>query len=578
MCKPSLSPPARPAIRRRLFIAAARRLLPLLVLAIPMARAATYFVAPNGSDGASGTSVDAAFKTIQKAVNAAAAGDTVLIRAGTYREEVELKSGGGAPGSYVTVKNYQGETPVIKGSDLVTGWIRHEGAIWKKAGWQVNSQQVFVDFDTQRPTRPLQQIGMPSRFYKAFEYPKPVGQGVADMIPGSFYYDQAAATLYVWLADGSDPNRHAVEASVRKRLFHVGKPYVRLQGLAFRHSNFSAFAQQGAAVELGAYSVLEGCDVQWTDFAGVSLGYFQTGAQVLNSNISNNGNSGINGPASYAFKVVNVTLAGNNYRNFNPLWHAGGLKATTKAYGTVDGNEVAGNNGSGIWFDYANGDQPIVIRNNYIHDNGPVDSAIFIEVSRNVDVSNNLLVNNARRGIYLSGSDNTRVFNNTIYGTRDYAGIELGGLPRAGATLTGNRVYNNIVTHGSSRYDLIIMPSNGTSITGNTSNFNNFYRPKETIRLSYERVHGDLPAWQKATGMDDRSVSLDPRLVAPEGGKSAAGFELQPDSPMAGAGAPPDATPRSTADQDQQRPSRPYPIGAYGIAARREGRNPTGWP
>jgi parallel beta-helix repeat protein len=407
---------------------------------------------------------------------------------------------------------------------------------------------------------------MPSRFYKAFEYPKPVGKGVADMRPGSFYYDLAATTLYVWLADGADPNRHVVEASTRRRLFQIGKPYVRLQGLAFRHSNISAFVQQGAAVELGPYSVLEGCDVQWTDFAGVSLGYLQTGAQVFNSNISNNGNSGINGPGSYAFRVANTTMNNNNYRNFNPLWHAGGLKATTKAYGKVEGNEVAGNNGSGIWFDYANGGQAIVVRNNFIYDNGPVDSAVFVEVSRNVEVSNNLIVNNARRGVYLSGSDNTRVFNNTIYGTRGYAGIELGGLPRAGATLTGNRVYNNIVSHGSSRYDLIMMPPNGAGIADNTSNFNNFYRAGEPIRLSYERMHGDLPGWQKSTGMDAKSVSIDPRFSTRDGAPAASAFEIQPDSPLIGAGTRADA---DAADPPEAR--RPHAsIGARGFGTRRE--------
>jgi len=537
----------------------------MLLPAASVVHAATYYVAGNGSDSAGGTSMETAFKTIQRAVNAAGAGDTVLIRGGTYREEVVLQSGGGQPGNYVTIRNYRDEIAVIKGSDLVTGWVQHDGAIWKKTGWQVNSQQVFADFDERKPVRPLQQIGMPSRFYKAFEYPKPVGKGVADMTPGSFYYDPAAATLYVWLADGSDPNRHVMEASTRKRLFHVGRPYVRLQGLAFRHSNVSAFAQQGAAVELGAYSVFEGCDVQWTDFAGVSLGYLQTGAQVLNSNISNNGNSGVNGPGSYAFKVSNTTMNGNNYRNFNPLWHAGGFKATTKAYGAVTDNEVAGNNGSGIWFDYANGDQPIVVRNNYVHDNGPVDSAIFIEVSRNAEVSNNLLVNNSRRGIYLSGSDNARVFNNTIYGTGGYAGIELGGMPRPGATLTNNRIYNNIISHGSSRYDLIIMPSDGAGINANTSDYNNIYRPGEAIRMSSARQHGDLRGWQSATGMDQRSLSVDPRFVAPTG-SAAAGFELQAGSPMVGAGSVTDALPQADGRDDRRGALPSRSIGAYGVA------------
>ena len=503
------------------------------------AQATTYFVAPNGSDAANGTSSDIPLKTIQKAVERAGPGDSVLIRAGTYREEIEVKNGGTAD-KPLTIAGYKDELPVLKGSDIVTGWERHSEGIWKKTGWSINSQQVFVDFDERKPLPSLQQIGMPSRFYKAFEYPKPVGKGIEDLGPGSFYYDPAASTLYIRLADGSDPNRHQIEVSTRKSLLRVTKPYVHLKGLAFRHSSVSAFMQQGGAVSLASYNVMEDCDVQWVDFAGVNLGYQTEGVQVIGSNISNNGDSGINAPGSYGFRIAGNTLANNNTRGFNPLWHAGGLKATTKAYGVVERNEVAGNNGSGIWFDYANGGQPIIVRNNFVHDNGPVDSAIFFEVSNNGQIYNNVLSNNARRGVYLSGADNTHVYNNTIYATKGYAGIELGGLPRNGATLTNNRVYNNIISHGSTRYDLIIMPPNGTSIAANQSDYNNIFRPNEPIRLSSKGNFTDLSAWQGATSMDSRSISADPRYVAPATPTSVANLEVRPDSPVRNAGKTPD--------------------------------------
>jgi parallel beta-helix repeat protein len=513
--------------------------LPLAILILAWSQAAfcaTWYVAPNGSDTAAGTAAEAPLQSVQRAVQRAAPGDTILLRAGTYREQIEVNKGGSAD-KPLTIGAYKAEIPVLKGSDLVTGWEPHQGAIWKKTGWSVNSQQVFADFDQSDPVRPLQQIGMPSPFYKAFEYPKPVGTGLADMRPGSFFYDAAAKTLYVWLFDGSDPNRHQMEVSTRRSILRITAPYVTLHGLSFRHSNVSGFAQQGAAVELGANSVMEACDVQWTDFAGVILGYKQAGAQVIDSNISNNGNSGLNGPASYGFRVSGVTLTGNNYRNFNPLWHGGGLKATTQAHGIVERSEVARNNGSGIWFDYANGGEPIIIRNNYIHDNGPVDSAIFFEVSRNGQIYNNVLANNARRGIYISGSNDTKVYNNTIFATRDYAGIELGGVPRQGATLTGNQVFNNIISHGSTRYDLIIAPPLAGTVAGNESDYNDIYRPNEPIRLTSGNSYPDLAKWRGSTGHDARSISADPRFVSATPG-SAGDLSVQPGSPVLGAGRP----------------------------------------
>lgn len=533
----------------------ARACVALLTLAGGAAHAAIYYVAPNGSDSANGTAVENPLKTIQKAADRAGPGDEIQLRTGTYREAVTVKNGG-ADGRPLLIRAYRNERPVIKGSDVVTGWEKADASTWKKTAWSINSQQVFVDFD-QHPGPPLTQIGMPSRFYRAFEYPKPTGQGLPDLMPGSFFYDASAQTLYLRLADNSDPNSHVIEASTRPSLLRLDGPNVRVQGIAFRHSNVSGAGQQGAAVLLSSNSVLDHCDVQWTDFAGVNLGLKTTGAQVLDSNISHNGNSGINAPASYGFRVAGNTIAANNYRNFNPLWHAGGIKATTQAWGTVERNEVAGNTGSGIWFDYANGGQPLVIRDNNVHDNGPVDSAIMLEVSKNARVYNNVLANNSRRGVYVSGSDNVRVYNNTIYATRGYAGIELGGMPRQGATLTQNRVYNNIISNGDTRYDLIIAPDNGATIAGNQSDYNNIYRPDQPIRLASNGNFADLRAWQNATRMDGRSISADPGFVAP-GGSGRVDLDLKPDSPAARAGKAPD----DPVDGDTPVRSGGYPIGA----------------
>ena len=511
----------------------------LLVFVLPIASAhpvwaATYYVATTGNDNNSGTSIDAPLKTIQKAMNKAVAGDTVLVRGGTYREQVEATVAGTAT-SPINVFAYPGEVPVIKGSDVVTGWTQHSSTIWKKTAWPYNSQQVFVDFDATQ-SKSLQQIGMPSQYYTTWEYNKPVGSGLASMAAGTFYYDPSTTTLYVWLADGSDPNKHVMEASVRRRLFFMHQPYVHLRGLAFRHTNTSAFAQQGAAVELSSNSVIEACDIQFVDFAGLSMGYLQDRAQVHDCNISNNGNSGINAAGSTNFWVMNVTMNNNNNRNFNPLWHAGGFKGSSKAYGIIETSEVGYNNGSGIWFDYANSGQPVVIRNNYIHDNGPVDSAIFFEVSNNGLIYNNVLVNNRRRGIYLAASNNTQVYNNTIVGTADRAGIEVGGMPRGTATLTNNSVYNNIVSHGTSPYDLYVMPDNGTSITGNRSNYNDYYRASGSIILWSGSSYYDLPSWRSATNQDLNSFSGNPNFVAATTPPSATNYAVNAGSPVIDSG------------------------------------------
>src|SRR5262249_6060377 len=107
-------------------------LLVLLCLMLQSARAATYYVATTGDDINAGTSLTVPFRTVSKAMNKAVAGDTVYLRGGTYREQVDVFAGGGSSGKYVTVTAYSSEVPVIKGSDVVSGWVQHSGAIWKK--------------------------------------------------------------------------------------------------------------------------------------------------------------------------------------------------------------------------------------------------------------------------------------------------------------------------------------------------------------------------------------------------------------------------------------------------------------
>ncbi len=81
----------------------------------------TLYVSPNGNDDNEGN-VDSPFKTINTALDNASAGTTVYIREGTYSENVYFPENG-KEGSYITLKNYPGEHPVI------TGTGKNDGAI-----------------------------------------------------------------------------------------------------------------------------------------------------------------------------------------------------------------------------------------------------------------------------------------------------------------------------------------------------------------------------------------------------------------------------------------------------------------
>lgn len=474
----------------------------LILIAAQNASATAYYVATDGNDSHDGLSLTTPFATLQKATDHAIAGDTIHVRGGTYRQQVTATAGGGTAAAYMKIQAYGNERPVFKGSDLVVGWEPHGGAIWKRTGWTINSQQVFCN------ERYLQQIGLPHISYTSDHY-TPVGAGLADMVAGSFYYDATATTLYVWLHDGGDPNASTMEVSAKAWVLSLYLPYIHMKGLAVRHCNSSAANPGGTAVSLGPDSIIEECDIQWCDFEGIQL---VSRSQLIRCIISNNGNTGIGSNNSSAgFIIRGCVINSNNYRNFNPWWHAGGMKIVGDASGTVEDSEISYNHGNGVWFDFCKSGNLIAIRNNRLHENKAC--AIFVEISRNASIYNNLLIVNPYAGISISGSVDTRTYHNTIVTTSTNTAIFLGGLPRTGETLKNNRVFNNIVYGSTSANDLVIPLDNGGDIQGNTSDYNCFFRTDGALKLSDGvRTFSSLETWRAATGFDLHSISKDPQF------------------------------------------------------------------
>jgi parallel beta-helix repeat protein len=87
--------------------------------------AATYYVSTSGSDSNPGSSSQP-WRTIQKAANTAAAGDTVTVRAGTYYERVQINVSG-TSSQRITFQGERGSNgewlTIIDGSNPVSGWV-----------------------------------------------------------------------------------------------------------------------------------------------------------------------------------------------------------------------------------------------------------------------------------------------------------------------------------------------------------------------------------------------------------------------------------------------------------------------
>lgn len=78
----------------------------------------TYFVSTEGNDGNPGT-LEAPWRTIQKAADMLSAGDTVYVREGVYEEFVKITKSGTAQEGHITFQAYPGEQPVLEGKNLI---------------------------------------------------------------------------------------------------------------------------------------------------------------------------------------------------------------------------------------------------------------------------------------------------------------------------------------------------------------------------------------------------------------------------------------------------------------------------
>ena len=93
----------------------------------------TFVIATGGNDGNPGT-LDAPWRTLATANSTLRAGDTVLVRGGTYHERI-APAQSGAPGSPLVYRAYPGEQVIIDGEDdaninlvaLHGSWVIIEG-------------------------------------------------------------------------------------------------------------------------------------------------------------------------------------------------------------------------------------------------------------------------------------------------------------------------------------------------------------------------------------------------------------------------------------------------------------------
>ena len=153
------------------------------------------------------------YPSINSAVQASAAGDTIVVQAGVYYEQVTLKSG-------ITIEAAPGAAVAVDGSEaslVSAGWQNYSGDVYyANVSWAV----YYVAQDDLR----------------LFRY-----GGLSGLLPGGYFNDTGAGRVYVRLSDGTSPSLHQMHVARRDAAFlWAGADNVTLRGLESRYCNGEA--------------------------------------------------------------------------------------------------------------------------------------------------------------------------------------------------------------------------------------------------------------------------------------------------------------------------------------------------
>lgn len=363
--------------------------------------------------------------SLQAMVDAAAPGSVVIVPPCIYRETVTITK------PLVLIGQPGAE---IRGSDVwATGWIR-AGPYWVHAGAPDLPTQGECEPGTSRCLWPHQV------FFDGW----PLVQVAARPRPGQFAVERGRVVL------ADDPTGHVVEVTTRQYWVIGGADNVTIQGFRMRHAGTPA--QHGALTTNGHSNwtiqdnILSDAHAAVVDLRGGS------GHRLLRNDISRGGQQGVTGSEGSDVVVQGNRIYANNTEEFKTEWEAGGLKFALMRSVLIEGNEVYGNIGPGLWCDIDCTD--VVIRANRIYHN--TKQGIVYEISHYGRIHGNAVWENGwakpvwgwGAGILCQNCDHTEIFENTVAWNADGI-IVISAERHDSRPVVGNYVHNNVIILGN---------------------------------------------------------------------------------------------------------------------------------
>lgn len=184
------------------------------------AGAAEYFVAPQGDDVGDGLAWQTAFRTVQRGVDALAAGDTLTVAPGEYSEAVS-RADLGSSDAATTIRA------------LIPGTVRLRGDVATPEFKPVKGYRFIYSAEFDQPAQAVNELDTLS----ILEQEPSLSQ--LEVTPGAMHYDAEARKLYISTTDLQPPGTHRYSVSVLEGSgLRLDRPKrVTVEGIAFSGFN-----------------------------------------------------------------------------------------------------------------------------------------------------------------------------------------------------------------------------------------------------------------------------------------------------------------------------------------------------
>jgi alpha-N-arabinofuranosidase len=455
-------------------------LLTFLTALTGAAQATEFCVATNGDDAAPGTA-KAPFRTIQRAADAAQAGDVITVHEGVYRERIHPPRGGTSDAKRIVYQAAPGERPVITGSEIVKHWERVTNDTWKaeipnsffgafnpyadlihgdwfhaNKGRQVHTGEVYLNDDWLTEAANLDDVL------------KPAGKT-------PFWFGEVSGDVTsIWAQfKGGNPNELSAEISVRQTVFtpeKTGVNYLTVRGFDLRNAA-TPWAPPTAA-QIGLISaywckgwIIESNQIKNSTCCGVALGKY--GDEWDNRAESAEGYVGtINRALTNGWNKATV---GSHIVRYNEISHCeqtGIVGSLGCSYSTIIGNEIhdihvrqlfGGAEMSGVKF---HGAIDVTISHNHIYRCGDVTGLWLDWMAQGAQVTGNLFHDNGGGDIFFEMQHGPILVANNLFLSKRFA------LNSQGIAFAHNLIAGDIHNNRNDKRSTPFLVAHSTQIAG----------------------------------------------------------------------------------------------------------------